>query len=570
MSTPITHEAAAQKEYDFIVVGAGAGATVAARLAENPNFSVLLVEAGKIEQPIEHIIVPLLGIHASSHPEFNWQYQLTPQQGLNDRIIPYPRGKAIGGTFQTNILFALRGPTSDWDRLARDTGDEGWSWENMLPFAKKLERFVPPTSGWDYTQDFDTTSSGADGPIRIAIANQPTEGPKLIIEAAKKQGIFNTNVNDGEMMGVGWLPGTNGGGIRSTPADYLATPKSNLDILTSAQVTKILFDTTGDIPVATGVEYARDASSPRFQVKAKKEVIISGGSIGSPHILLHSGIGDAAELTKLGIPIVKDLPDVGKHMQDHHILFGPHWRVNNKNTFDSLLQDQSFGQQEGEKFATNKSGLLANTLGQGVGFWRVPDDASIWNEFKDISAGQNAPHIEVLFTDGYVEGHPPTDPGNYFSCATLTLTPHARGSVTITSNDPFEFPAINPNLVGTKHDLYIAREAVKKARDLIKNAGTKDYFIEEYGALAQLKTDEEIEGHAKNNAVSCWHPTSTAVISAKGSPNGVLDPDMKVKGVKGLRVIDASVFPYIPASHTQIPVLMVAERGAHLIATEHS
>ncbi|KAF8320440.1 alcohol oxidase [Clavulina sp. PMI_390] len=561
-----THESVAQKEYDFIIVGAGGGAAVAARLAENPNFSVLLLEAGKAEEPIDHTIVPLLSIHASAHPEFNWQYSLAPQKGLNDRVIPYPRGKAVGGSFQTNLLFALRGPSSDWDRLARESGDEGWSWDNMLPFAKKLERFVPPTSGWDYTKDFDTTTMGTDGPIGITIANELTEGAKIAIAGAKKQGIFNTNVNDGDMLGVGWLPGTNAGGARNTPAGYLATPKPNLDILTSAQVTKVLFDTSGAVPVANGVEYAQDAS-----FKAKKEVILSGGTIGSPHILLHSGVGDAAELTKLGIPVVKDLPDVGRNMQDHHILFGPHWRINHKDTFDSVLRDPAYAQQEGIKYATSHTGLLSNTLGQGIGFWRVPDDAPIWNEFKDTSSGPKAPHIEVLFTDGYVAATPAADPtGNYFSSGTLGLTPNARGSITIKSNDPFEFPNIDPNLLGTKHDLYIAREAVKKSREFFGKVGFGDFVIEEYGPLAPYQTDEEIEAHAKDAAVTCWHPTSTAIITAKGSSNGVVDPDLKVKGIQGLRVIDASVFPYVPASHTQLPTLMVAERGAHLIATEHS
>ncbi|KAF8342786.1 aryl-alcohol oxidase-like protein [Cantharellus anzutake] len=561
--------------YDFIIIGAGtAGSVVGARLSENPNFNVLVLEAGTDVPKTQTWSVPLFATGPVSGTEGLWRYISEPQIGLNNRTVPVPRGKVVGGSSLVNFMVYTRGSIEEYDRIANVTGDQRWSWDNILSLSKKSETRELPTSGHDFPGDYNPEGYGTSGPIRISLPNDGSPFHERVKQAAHELSDFswNPDTNSGTPLGMSRMWGTIGTGVRNGANNYFNTAgrRRNLDLIRNAHVTRILFS-NDKIPVVTGVEFVQGTNGTKTVVKASKEVILSAGTINSPQILMLSGVGPKTELQALGIKVVKDHPQVGKNLQDHTVLVNS-WYINDNTSVDAFYTNPVFAQQQRVLYNTNKTGRMSNTISQTIGFFRLPSDDPIWSQpgVVDTSAGPNSPQFEFLLDDEFtstIYPHPST--GNFMSIATVNLAPSSRGTLTLRSSNPFDAPVIDLGILTKELDLHIGVTALKRAREFVTAPAFKDYILGEWGPLSQAHTDEEIIQYIRNTTVSIFHPTSTLAMSAWNSPHGVVNPDLTMKGIKKLRVVDASIFPFVPAAHLQVPIYAMAELASEIITSDY-
>ncbi|KAJ7851624.1 aryl-alcohol oxidase [Mycena olivaceomarginata] len=552
--------------YDFVIVGA-AGNVVANRLTENPKFSVLVLEAGLSNEGVIDSVVPFFDADLLAQPIYDWNYTTVPQPGLNGRNIAIQRAFMLGGCTSHNFMVYTRGSAEDYDRFAAVTGDPGWSWDRLLPYFFKNEKWTEPADHHDTRGQFNPAVHSTKGINSVSLAGfQWPIFSQHVIEATRElpeEWPFNLDTNSGKPLGLGWLQSTIGGGKRSSSATSYLGPqfirRKNLHILLHAQATKLVNPShVGGKVAFGGVQFSQDGVL--FTAKAAKEIILSAGAVGTPSILLHSGIGDRTTLTSLGIKSLIHLPSVGRNASDQPTFNAAQWLVNSTQTLDSIYQNTTlFNEAYGEWNRTH-TGLFATQGGPTHLAWlRLDPESFAAINFTDPSAGPNSPHFQVIFIP---LGFQAT--GNGITAGIIVVNPVSRGSVTINSSNPLDSPIVDFGFLQSEIDLFIIRQAVPKLLRFFKASTWKNYLIAPVLDLENL-SDDALDELIRNSAVSISHFVGTAAMSARNAPYGVVDPDLLVKGAKGLRIIDASVFPFVPSANTQAGTYVIAERGADLV-----
>ncbi|KAJ7248990.1 pyranose dehydrogenase [Mycena rebaudengoi] len=549
--------------FDYIVVSGTAGNVVASRLSESGVYKVLVLEAGGSDVGVLAITVPFLCTSATPNTAQDWNYTTTPQAALNGRSLAYNRGFVLGGSSSVNFMAYTRGSKEDFDRIATASGDQGWSWNNLLPYMKKNERFVKPASLTNPAQ-YSPAVHGTTGVNTVSLAGFPADIDSRVIQTTKQLAEFpyNVDMNSGSHLGVGWLQSTIKDGERSSSStSYLATDcikRSNLFVLLNARATRVLQTAVGQIRT---VEFVQDLKGQKYTLTAKKELILSGGSIGTPHILLNSGIGDTAKLAALGVQPLINLPSVGQNLSDH-ALASAAWRVTSTNTFEMIARNATLAGQMVGQWAQSRTGQMVATPLSQLAWLRVPDKSAIFKRFPDPTAGTNTAHYELIFSAGYFGPLPAT--GNYMGIASAVVSPAARGSVTLKSNNPLEAPLINPDILGSEIDMFFMRESIRASLRFAAAPAWAGYVIEPIH-FNSSSTDAQLDTFIRSNAGTVYHPVGTAAMSAKTAKYGVVNPDLRVKGVSGLRIVDLPVLPFIPAAHTQAAAYIIAEKASDLI-----
>ena len=527
---------------DFIIVGAGsAGCVLANRLSADPGTRVLLIEAGgPARNPWLHI--PVGYFRTMHNPAYDWCYRTEPCPGLNGRSIAWPRGKVLGGSSAINGLLYVRGQPQDYDRW-RQMGNPGWGWDDVLPLFKRSENQARGADAFH----------GTDGELSVSDMSVRREICDAWIAAAEAAGYpFNPDYNGARQEGVGYFHLTAARGRRMSAATAFLKParsRSNLRVMTGAHVRRVLVEDGR----ATGVVYD-DKTGAERTARARRDVILSAGAIGSPQLLMLSGIGPGATLQKLGLPVLRDAPEVGRNLQDHlqaRLVFRCR-----KPTLNSEARSLLARLRMVAEYAVRRTGPMTMAASLATGFLRSNDHV----ETPDIQF-----HIQPWSADSPGEG---VHPFAAFTASVCQLRPESRGEIRLASPDPAVHPLIHPNYLATPTDCQTLVAGIRIAARIAQT----DPLRPEITALHQpaegheFSDDDATLDWARQTATTIYHPTGTCRMGPDDA--AVVDPALRVRGVDGLRIADCAIMPEITSGNTNAPAIMIGEKAATLIQSD--
>jgi choline dehydrogenase len=535
--------------YYYIIIGAGsAGCMLAKRLTENPDKKVLLIEAGKNDNYI-WIHIPVGYLYCIDNPRADWRFKTASEKGLNGRSLLYPRGRVIGGCSSINGMIYMRGQVGDYESWVQATGDDAWSWENALERYKRFEDYHGGANTWH----------GKGG--EWTVSRQRLRWPIMdkFKEAAIEAGIpASDDFNRGDNLGVGYFDVNQRAGWRlNTAKAFLkdALSRRNLTVITQAMVTKLKIDAA--TKNCYGVEYIKDGlvCEALCAIDQGGEVLLSAGAIGSVQVLERSGIGAAARLNQLGIPVMADLPGVGENLQDH-LQLRMVYKVSGIKTLNTKANSWLGKLMIGLEYLLKRSGPMSMAPSQlGAFAFSSPEQKSANVEY----------HVQPLSLEKFGED---LHSFNAFTSSVCNVRPTSRGSVHITSTDPEVAPTIQPNYLSTDEDRKVAAESLRLTRKIAHSPALSPYSPEEYKPGVQYQTDEELIKTAGDIGTTIFHPVGTCKMGRAEDPMAVLDSQLRVRGIHHLRVVDASAMPMITSGNTAAPTMMIAERVAELLTGE--